>query len=159
MSFVRMFIQPIHMVPPNRSLPFRICWALIFNGSGRPSRMSHLSQKTLYGLEDMDMSALSQLGCHLGPTVDERLIGFQWDRTLKLLVSLQLKQTLASLVMKRLNSYAVHNPLYRALGELGKLVRTGFIMRYMDEEGLRHRIHQQQEKMETGPPERCPGFK
>ena len=112
-------------------------------------RMSHLSQKTLYGLESMDMNALSQLGCNLGPTVDERLIGFQWDRTLKLLVSLQLKQTLASLVMKRLNSYAVHNPLYRALGELGKLVRTDFILRYMDEEGLRHRIHQQQEKMES----------
>ena len=112
-------------------------------------RMSQLSQKTLYGLPEIDMSALSELGCHLGPSVDERLIDFQWDRMLKLLVSLQLKQTLASLVMKRLNSYAVHNPLYRALGELGKLVRTNFILRYMDEEGLRHRIHQQQEKMES----------
>lgn len=112
-------------------------------------RMSQLSQKTLYGLEDMDMTALSQVGCHLGPSVDERLIEFQWDRMLKLLVSLQLKQTLASLVMKRLNSYAVHNPLYRALGELGKLVRTGFILRYIDDEELRHRIHQQQEKMES----------
>ena len=112
-------------------------------------RMSQLSQKTLYGLPELDMSALSELGCHLGPPVDERLIEVQWDRMLKLLVSLQLKQTLASLVMKRLNSYAVHNPLYRALGELGKLVRTNFILRYMDEEGLRHRIHQQQEKMES----------
>ena len=112
-------------------------------------RMSHLSQKVLYSQEEIDMTALSEVGCHLGPAVDERLIGFQWDRMLKLLVSFQLKQTLASLVMKRLNSYAVHNPLYRALGELGKLVRTNFILRYIDDEGVRHQIHQQQEKMES----------
>ena len=112
-------------------------------------RLSHLSQKLLYSLGEVDMSALSQVGCHVGPSVDERLLAYQWDRLMKLSVSLQLKHTLASLVMKRLNSYAVHNPLYRALGELGKLVRTGFILRYIDDEDLRHQIHQQQEKMES----------
>ncbi len=112
-------------------------------------RMSHLSQKLLYSLAEVDMSALRQVGCQVGPAVDERLLAYQWDRVLKLSVSFQLKHTLASLVMKRLNSYAGHNPLYRALGELGKLVRTGFILRYMDEEGLRHQIHQQQEKIES----------
>ena len=112
-------------------------------------RMSQLAQQRLYGLEGVSMQGLHQLGCHVGPTVDEELIASQWDRMLKLGVSLSLKHTLASLVMKRLNSYAVHNPLYRALRELGKLIRTDFILRYMDDEVLRHQIHQQQEKMES----------
>ena len=112
-------------------------------------RMSQLAQQRLYGLEDVSMQSLLQLGCHAGPAVDEDLIASQWDRMLKLGVSLKLKHTLASLVMKRLNSYAVHNPLYRALRELGKLIRTDFILRYMDDAGLRHQIHQQQEKMES----------
>lgn len=57
--------------------------------------------------------------------------------------------TLASLVMKRLNSYALQNPLYQALKEFGKEVRTLFLLRYMDDEQMRHRAHQQQEKIES----------
>jgi TnpA family transposase len=112
-------------------------------------RMSHVSQKLMYSMDNLDMNPLEQIGCTIGPPVDERLIEVQWDRILKLLVTFKLKHNLASLVMKRLNSYAVHNPLYRALSELGKLVRTEFLLRYIDEEELRHQIHRQQEKMES----------
>lgn len=81
--------------------------------------------------------------------MDEALVARQWDRILRLLVSFKLKYTLASLVMKRLNSYALQNPLYQALKELGKVVRTEFLLRYMNDEQMRHRTHQQQEKIES----------
>jgi TnpA family transposase len=44
---------------------------------------------------------------------------------------------------------ALQNPLYQAMKELGKLLRTIFILRYMDDETMRQRIHQQQEKVES----------
>ncbi|MBN8826887.1 MAG: Tn3 family transposase, partial [Spirosoma sp.] len=71
-------------------------------------RMSHVSQKLMYSMDNLDMNPLEQIGCTIGPPVDERLIEVQWDRILKLLVTFKLKHNLASLVMKRLNSYAVH---------------------------------------------------
>lgn len=43
----------------------------------------------------------------------------------------------------------MQNPLYQALKELGKVVRTVFLLRYMDDGPLRHRTHQQQEKSES----------
>lgn len=85
----------------------------------------------------------------VGEEMDEAVVARQWDRILRLVVSIKLKHTLASLVMKRLNSYALQNPLYQALKELGKVVRTDFLLRYMDDEQMRHRTHRQQEKIES----------
>ena len=42
------------------------------------------------------------------------MVAKQWDRILRLVVSIKLKHALASLVMKRLNPYALQNPLYQA---------------------------------------------
>jgi len=50
---------------------------------------------------------------------------------LRLLASLKLGKTSAFHILKQLNSYAKPNPLYRALKELGKIIRTCFIRRYL----------------------------
>ncbi|AHJ95479.1 Tn3 family transposase [Hymenobacter swuensis] len=40
-------------------------------------------------------------------------------------------------MLKRLNSYSRHHPLHLALRELGRTVRTEFLLRYMDDQDLR----------------------
>lgn len=112
-------------------------------------RLSRLHQIKLHGLSGVDLKSLRGLNLPIGDDLHEGLVSGQWDRILRLVVSVKLKHTLASLVMKRLNSYAIQNPLYRALQEVGKVVQTEFILRYMDDEQLRHQIHQQQEKSES----------
>jgi TnpA family transposase len=64
-------------------------------------------------------------------------------------LSIKLKYTVPSQILKRLNSYALKNPLYQALKELGKVVRTIFLLRYMDDETMRRHIHQQLVKGES----------
>lgn len=68
------------------------------------------------------------------------LIENQWEDILRLMVSLRLRQITASQVLKRLSGYTRQHPLYRALKEYGRIIKTHFILRYYDELALRQQI-------------------
>ena len=68
---------------------------------------------------------------------------------MRLIVSLKQKHVTASTVLRRLNSYSQHHPLYLALRELGRAVRAEFLLRYMDDQDLRKRIDDQLDKLES----------
>ena len=55
----------------------------------------------------------------------------------------------ASLLISRLQSYRRQNALTRALQEYGRLVKTIFILRYLESEQLRRRINTQLNKGES----------
>lgn len=69
--------------------------------------------------------------------VDVRLIEEQWDNILRLLVTIKLRETTASIILKRLSSYSKQHPLYRALKQIGRIFKTYFILKYVDEVDLR----------------------
>lgn len=81
--------------------------------------------------------------------INTSLIEQQWDNILRFVVSLKLQYALPSTLLKRLNSYAHQHPLYQALVELGKVVRTIFLLNYMDDGQLRRRTHQQTTQLES----------
>ena len=47
--------------------------------------------------------------------VDENIIRTHWDEILRLMVTIRLKETTASDIFRRLNSYSRQNSLYTAL--------------------------------------------
>ena len=112
-------------------------------------RLANLHRQKLHGMAGVSLNHSTEYQLAIGEDMDEEVVAKQWNRILRLVVSIKLKYTLASLVMKRLNSYALQNPLYQSLKELGKVVRTDFLLRYMDDEQMRHRAYQQQEKIES----------
>ena len=77
----------------------------------------------------------------------EHLVG-QWDDLLRLAVSIKLGYVKASTIFKRLNSYARQHPLYRALKELGRLYKTEYILRYIDQSELRELVEGMLTKVE-----------
>lgn len=81
-------------------------------------------------------------------TVNESLIEGQWEDMLRLMVSLKLKRVTAWQVLKRLSTYTRQHPLYRAMKEFGRLVKTDFILRYYDELTLRQSIEKQLSRIE-----------
>lgn len=65
-------------------------------------------------------------------------------------MTIKLKEATASQLFKRLNSYAKQHPLYKALKEFGKIIKSLFMLRYMSDLPLRQAIEKQLNKGELG---------
>lgn len=103
----------------------------------------------LHGITDMPILQQLDYTIRADKNINTALIDQQWDNIKRLVVSLKLQYALPSTLLKRLNSYAHQHPLYQALVELGKVVRTIFLLNYMDDGQLRRRTHQQTTQLES----------
>src|SRR5205814_8409538 len=90
---------------------------------------------------------------HLAPLLRGRVnrdrILRPWDDLLRVAGSLKRGRVTASLLIGKLQSYPRKNRLTRALQEYGRLVKTIFILRYLESEQLRRRINTQLNKGEA----------
>lgn len=67
-----------------------------------------------------------------GSKANKELIIQEWDNILRILVSLALKKTTQSNIVRKLSSYTKMNPTLKALIELDKIIRTDYILDYID---------------------------
>lgn len=80
--------------------------------------------------------------------IDTQLIADNWDDILRLIATIKLKETTASAIFRRLNSYSKQHALYRSLKAFGKIIKSIFILRYIDDVELRQAIERQLNKIE-----------
>ncbi len=71
-----------------------------------------------------------------------------WDDILRLICTIKLKETTASDIFRRLNSYSKQHRLYQALKAFGQIIKPDFILRYIDDVELRQAIEKQLNKVE-----------
>lgn len=71
-----------------------------------------------------------------------------WDDILRLVATIKLKETTASDIFRRLNSYSKQHRLYQALKAFGQIIKSDFILRYIDDVALRQAIEKQLNKVE-----------
>ncbi|MCB1833362.1 MAG: Tn3 family transposase, partial [Geminicoccaceae bacterium] len=83
-----------------------------------------------------------------GPYVNEAVILENWDDFLRLVVTIKLKEATASDIFRRLNSYSRQHELYRAVKAFGQIIKSIFILRYIDDLELRQAIEKQLNKVE-----------
>ena len=81
--------------------------------------------------------------------INVNLIEPYWDDVLRFVATIKLKETTASQLFKRLNSYSNQHPLYKALKEFGKVIKSAFILKYIDDVELRQAIEKQLNKSES----------
>lgn len=58
--------------------------------------------------------------------INEKIIIEQWNQILRFLCTTNLRETLLSNILKRLNSYSRQHPLHKALKEIGRIYKTIF---------------------------------
>ena len=80
--------------------------------------------------------------------MNEALIEECWDDVLRLITTIKLKETSASDIFRRLNSYSKQHKLYQALKSFGQIIKSDFILRYIDDVELRQAIEKQLNKVE-----------
>ena len=81
-------------------------------------------------------------------TVDWQLIETHLLDMLRVAVSIKLGKISASAILRRLGTYNRKNKLYFAFKELGKVIRTMFLLRYVGDVELRMLIHAETNKSE-----------
>ncbi len=81
--------------------------------------------------------------------INQKIIRKHWDDILRFMVTIKLKKISASQLFKRLSSYARNNPLYKAIKEFGRIIKSIFILTYFDDVELRQRIEKQLNRVEA----------
>jgi TnpA family transposase len=110
-------------------------------------RIRDLGDQRLYRVGNPSPSR--HLGHRFKSKLNYPLMVQHWDELLRLAGSLKLGWVTASLLLGKLQAYPRQNPLARALQEYGKLIKTLFILRYLESEALRRRINTQLNKGEA----------
>lgn len=104
-------------------------------------RIKNLKNQLRYTFRQNPKREYESKGYKVLPTamqyIDTKTIEEQWDNILRLLVTIKLREITASRILKRLSSYSKQHPIYRALKQVGRVFKTYFILKYMDEVDLR----------------------
>jgi TnpA family transposase len=110
-------------------------------------RIRDLGDQRLYRLENFtDIPRINSL---LKGKLRPELFLNHWDDLLRLAASLKLGWVTASLLISKLHAMPKQNALVKALQEYGRLIKTLFILRYLDSTQLRRQIHAQLNKGEN----------
>ena len=81
--------------------------------------------------------------------INIEIIEENWDNILRFILTIKSRRTTASQLLKRLTSYSKHHNLFTAIKEFGKIIKTDFLLTYIDDVGLRQRIEKQLNKVES----------
>ena len=114
-------------------------------------RLKNLKKQRLASFPQYTRKAYVAQGFRVVPAVslNPQLIEADWEDLLRFVASIQLKEATASQLFKRLNSYSKQHPLWLALKEFGKIIKTRFILHYLDDVALRQAIEKQLNKGES----------
>ena len=78
----------------------------------------------------------------LGKPIDWELISQHYDQMVRYVTAVRLGTAETETVLRRFTRNNVQHPTYKAFAELGKVVKTIFLCRYLDSEGLRREINE-----------------
>jgi len=82
-------------------------------------------------------------------SIDWSLIETHWQDMMQVVLSIQAGKILPSTLLRKLGSHSRQNRLNRAFRELGRVVRTLFLLRYISEADLRRSIRAETTKVES----------
>jgi len=112
-------------------------------------RIKDLSSQNLVSFARIK-SELEHKGYSITPTyyVNESKITRNWDNILRLIATIKLREHRASTIIKRLGDYSSQHPLQEALKEFGRIIKSIFILKYIDDLEWRQSIEKQLNKGE-----------
>ena len=84
-----------------------------------------------------------------GGGIDWNLIADHWEDYLRVVLAIQTGRISASWILTRLNSHSRNNRLYRALKELGRVVRTVYLIHWIGMDELRSGVTDAANKVES----------
>jgi len=81
--------------------------------------------------------------------IDWEFLEAHWKDLMQVAISIKYGRISSSFVLSKLNSYNYQNKLYKAFQELGKVLRTVFLLKYIADKNLRQTITATTNKAES----------
>ena len=82
-------------------------------------------------------------------SIDWELIETHWQDLMQVVLSIKTGKILPSTLLRKLGNYSRKNRLYLAYRELGRVVRTIFLLKYISDKKFREEIHANTNKVES----------
>lgn len=111
-------------------------------------RIKNLKKQSLYLFRSRKKTDRSDWVIVPDKYVNAPLLREHWDNLLRLIATIKLKEATASDIFRRLNSYSKQHRLYQTLKAFGQIIKSLFILRYIDDLELRQAIEEQLNKVE-----------
>jgi len=112
-------------------------------------RIRNFQEQRLYSFEKRKSYEQKRYPLLPAATIQVDLIMEHWDDILRLIATLKLKETTASQLLKRLSSYSRQHPLYRTLKAFGQIIKSVYLLQYIDDVSLRQAVEKQLNKLES----------
>jgi len=81
--------------------------------------------------------------------IDWEFLKTHWKDLMQVVISIKYGRISSSFILSKLNSYNYQNKLYKAFQELGKVIRTQFLLEYISNKELRQTITATTNKVES----------
>lgn len=82
-------------------------------------------------------------------TIDWELIRTYWQEMIRVILSIRQGHLMPSTILRELGNYSRQNSLYKAFRELGRVIRTMFLLNFISDETLRRKITATTNKVES----------
>ena len=105
-------------------------------------RFKSMKRQKLSMCSSLDKKKYSNLSPIFSKPIKWDLIASQYDEIIKYTTALYLGTAEAEAILRRFNNDNKSHPIYQALIELGKAVKTIFLCRYLQSESLRREIQE-----------------
>ena len=90
-------------------------------------RIKNLKKQTLYIFKSRKNEDPSGWKIKPAKYINRKIIEECWEDVLRLLATIKLKETTASDIFRRLNSYSKQHRLYQGLKAFGQIIKSQFI--------------------------------
>ncbi len=116
-------------------------------------RIKDFKEKNLYCFDSKTKKDFEKKCYRILPNgknyINVKVLKENWDDVLRFIATIKLRETTASQLLKRLSSCSRKHRIYQALNEFGKIIRTIFLLKYIDDVKLRQAIEKQLNKVES----------
>lgn len=112
-------------------------------------RIKDLADQRLFYFDKADPKTYANVGPLLTAKINTHLIKAQWDRIIELVAAVEKGIVPASRILRKLQAAGEHNDLFRALQEVGRIAKTGYLLNYLSDEDLRRQVERQLNKSES----------
>ena len=111
-------------------------------------RIKNLKKQRLYTFKSLKRTNHPEGQITPDKYINRDIMAETWDDILRMVTTIKLKETTASEIFHRLNSYSKQHRLYQGLKAFGQIIKTQFILHYLDDVELRQSIEKQLNKVE-----------